>query len=225
MFLLGSAAIPPYELLSFIGAPWLSFNLLVALVYFACAGVVIGKIAITLWHRGWIDKFALVAVLVLNSGYGFLMASLGNVRATENPTISCQRFINPQQGIRIIKFDQYRILPGGYHFYLFTQDGGKTWRQLFWDEEDDNVASHCEALQALNEDFLWIWSWRYLRISRDGGQNWDAWDWECCAHGFIRQVEFQTETFGTMFVYPGQGSITELTTQDGGKTWTPKLSP
>jgi len=74
----------------------------------------------------------------------------------------------------------------------------------------------------LGDDFIWIWSEYNVRTSRDGGNTWNEWDWECCSYGAVKDVSYIDTYNGVMSVYPWGSNISQLTTVNGGITWEPK---
>ncbi len=221
VLILGIAIFPVSYILYFTGSIW-QVNAIVAFLGFAFTGIVAGKIIQAIWRRGWLGKIIIAVALILNSGFGLFLLAWADVLVKENPSSGCQAFITSEQGLRIITFDQRRIMPGSYNFYLYTSDGGKTWRQLFFEIREEIGGGNCQNVGALSNNFFWIWGFNNLRITHDRGLTWDKWDGEFDWYGLIQQVIFQDETVGSMQVFDGKNEISEVITLDGGKSWKPQ---
>lgn len=221
ILLLGAAAIL-IGLINQITLPTALINIIIPFLYLIFTGLITGKIIQTLWQNGRSGRIILVIILILNTCLGLFVLAWGNVLVTRDPSLDCQKFITQNQGLKIVTYSQFRILPGAYHFYLFTLDGGKTWTQLFSDSSDEITAGDCQTFQTLNSDFLWVWSPYHLETTHDGGSSWTHWAWECCKYGAIKHVNYQDEMTGRMTLFPWGDDITNLFTTDGGKTWLPE---
>lgn len=211
----------PIGLLALVPGFSLAIHTAVAIIYFTLTGILTGKVIERLWRKCLAGKIGLGVAFIINLLVGLFALAWGDVLVTENASLGCQNFINAEQGLRIVTFEQDRGLPGAYHFYLFTADGGTTWEQLFVDSSDEISVGDCRTIQSLNRDFIWVWSGYRVHTTHDGGRQWDRWEWECCTYGAVRQVSFQDENTGTITVYPWRSSISELSTADGGKSWQP----
>ncbi len=162
---------------------------------------------------------ALVIAFLANSAVGLFLLAWSDIPVREKPSQTCENFISPENGLRILEFDEVGILAGFHFFYLFTHDGGKTWEQLMTVRFDDPTNPDCSTIASLDDGFIWVWSSYGVRTTKDNGKNWTEWDWECCTYGAVEKVEFQNSTDGTMNVYQWHSQISELFTSDGGKTW------
>lgn len=191
-------------------------------LYFLLAGYTVGKVVQILWRKGGAGRVAILVGFLANSAMGLFMLAWSDILVTAEPAQTCEEFVSPQNGIRIVEFDEVGILPGVHFFYLFTGDGGDTWQQLMTTRFDDPINPDCSTIGSLEDNFIWIWSSYGVRTTQDNGKTWTKWDWECCMYGAVEQVSFQDNINGIMRVYPWQSEISELITTDGGKTWEPR---
>lgn len=221
ILLLGAAAVS-IGLIYQITLPTAQIYVIIPILYLIFIGVISGKIIQTLWKNGRSGRIILAIILILNTCLGLFVLAWGDVLVTRDPSLDCQKFITQNQGLKIVTYSQFRILPGAYHFYLFTLDGGKTWTQLFSASSDEIAASDCQTIQTLSSDFIWVWSPYHLGTTHDGGSSWTHWEWECYKYGAIKNVNYQDEINGRMNLYPWGNDITNLFTDDGGKTWLPE---
>lgn len=108
---------------------------------------------------------------------------------------------------------------------LRTGDGGSTWRTF-------HVASGLDfrGLYAVNESTAWILSSGPGDKSRvyktvDGGEHWRLLYTNPDAKGFWDAIAFWDATHGIIVGDPVNGRLVLLTSDDGGETWTPRISP
>ena len=114
------------------------------------------------------------------------------------PGVSVAGFLNESFGIAICSHGEIR----------YTNDGGKTWPKANY----PNFPADLDGLEILDAETAWCCGASNLRVTYDGGRNWEALP-NYSAGG--RHLSFINRSVGWF------GNVRSVAlTQDGGRTWT-----
>src|SRR5262249_43065390 len=59
-----------------------------------------------------------------------------------------------------------------YFEYEVTQDGGGTWMKFWHHDNLPNRFPDCDNFALLDTDNFWLWTYREMAVTHDGGRNW-----------------------------------------------------
>jgi photosystem II stability/assembly factor-like uncharacterized protein len=158
----------------------------------------------------------IIIILVLSTGFflGYMALTSGLMKGSY---ATCRASISATTEIKIVA---RRTDDGSGSFtFMITQDGGQSWKDFMYYEQEDAFNPKCQNVKLLDKENFWVWMGSTVGITHDGGRTWILWDSECCNYSPIADIRFENTQSGSIVLNLVSYETSSLITNDGGRNW------
>jgi len=175
-------------------------------------------------------KKTLIILVILIGGFGLLLLFVYHGLKPRRAELF-DSYVYETLGFKIKAETRYQeggLLPlfNAYHDYYVKTDESDHWRLILTLIWDDPLKIPEDQIRNVSDDVTYLFiGWMYA-VTTDGGESWETWNGNPkvaqlmgTGYGFIDEIQMDANGLGVMSVVNGQGELTELHTNNFGKTW------